>query len=83
MCCIYKYTYLSFLPPSLPVSPSISLLSTLFLPLSLPPSLYCLLSVQKYVAELKQAPNPHHKVTGGFHLNSKGIELALRVSRVP
>lgn len=34
---------------------------------------------QMYASELQRAPSPHHKVTGGFHLNSKGIELALRV----
>lgn len=32
-----------------------------------------------YTTQLQRAPNPHHKVTGGFHLNPKGIELALRV----
>ena len=34
---------------------------------------------QTYAKELQKAPNPHHKVIGGFHLNPKGVELALRV----
>ena len=39
----------------------------------------CVCLFQMYASELQHAPSPHHKVTGGFHLNSKGIELALRV----
>lgn len=34
--------------------------------------------LKQYTAELQRVPSPHHKVTGGFHLNPKGIELALR-----
>ena len=37
---------------------------------------------QTYAKELQKAPNPHHKVIGGFHLNPKGVEMALRVCAV-
>ena len=35
---------------------------------------------QSYAAELEKTRGPPHIVPGGFHLNPKGIELALRVS---
>lgn len=38
------------------------------------------LCLQAYASELQKAPQAQHRVPGGFHLNPKGIEQALKVA---
>ena len=42
-------------------------------------TLHFLVYLQTYASELQRSPHTHYKVVGGFHLNPKGVEMALRV----